>query len=188
MTYMPPRRPTHVYIIHATEDRALALFLKKRIAARSSHRVFVASEPGDIPIGEQWLPALDREIGEAKAFLILLTPRSITKSWVWFEAGAAWHTKKDLFPVVAGGLSKNEPSPLSGVQALALDDERRRGTSVRATHRPTSQERAEILCPRKGPGSGPGCSVGAGGRSSFSSRARWSVPLKVGVDLFLSVG
>lgn len=59
----------------------------------------------------------------ATQFLLLLTPRSITRHWIWYEAGAAWKSGLPRFPVAAAGLdrSKIQP-PLGSAHTLVLDD------------------------------------------------------------------
>ena len=38
-------------------------------------------------------------------FVVLLTPRSIVRPWVWYESGVAWLSGRRTLPVVAGGLA-----------------------------------------------------------------------------------
>lgn len=113
-----------LYIIHAAEDKALAGYLKLQVQAQMPDlRVFVASKAGDIPTGADWLLEIHAKLNEATTFLLLLTPRSITRFWVWYEAGAAWKSGLHRRPVAAAGLDRNHiPLPLSASQTLMLDD------------------------------------------------------------------
>jgi len=111
-----------VYVIHAAEDHALAGFLKHELETRVRCRVFVASKAGQIPAGTDWLSDIHRNLRSATAYLILLTPRSLKRIWIWYEAGAAWRSDQQVLPVVAGGLLREEiPFPLKTTQALELD-------------------------------------------------------------------
>ena len=94
--------PRLLYMIHAAADYALAAFLKHEIEHRTGWRVFVASKAGDIPAGEDWLAEIHDHLAVADAFLLLLTPRSVGRHWIWYEAGVAWHAKKERLPVVVG--------------------------------------------------------------------------------------
>ena len=113
-----------VYIIHAATDGALAAVLKSELERLiPGLRVFVASKPGDIPTGVDWLNEIQTNLREAKTFIVLLTPRSVERLWVWYESGAAWMSGQRTLPVVAGGLDAGTiPYPLGAAQALRLDD------------------------------------------------------------------
>src|SRR5688572_13589793 len=114
----------HLYIIHSAADKALAVFVKSQCEEHvKGLRVFLASNAGDIPIGSEWLTEIQTNLQKATSFLLLLTPRSIERRWVWYEAGAAWLSKKPRFPVFAGGLNPGDiPFPLGATQGVALDD------------------------------------------------------------------
>jgi hypothetical protein len=113
-----------LYIVHAAEDRKLAIFLKSQCEdCVPGLRAFVASKAGRIPTGTDWLTEIHHNLQGGTAFLLLLTPRSIKKFWVWYEAGAAWKSGQARFPVAAAGLDRNEiPLPLGASQTLVLDN------------------------------------------------------------------
>lgn len=113
-----------LYIVHAAADYALAAFLKsecERIA--SIEHVFVASKAGQIPTGTDWLADIHQNLRSADLYLLLWTPRSIDRHWVWYEAGAAWRSGRQRIPIAAAGLDRVDiPLPLGATQCLALDD------------------------------------------------------------------
>ena len=113
-----------LYIIHAADDRALARYLKGEFeTVIPDLKAFVASKAGQIPTGSDWLAEIHDNLRAATSFLVLLTPRSIARPWVWYESGAAWRSGLPKFPVVAAGLDRNAiPFPLGAVQMLLLDD------------------------------------------------------------------
>jgi TIR domain len=85
----PPESP--LYIVHAAADRDIAILLRARIKDLVPDlQVFLASKAGDIPTGEDWLAHIHKNLEAATSFLLLLTPRSIDRHWVWYEAGVAW--------------------------------------------------------------------------------------------------
>lgn len=113
-----------LYIIHATADRALAIFVKSQIEANvAGLPTFLASKPGDIPTGNPWLADIWKNLRAATKYLLLLTPSSVDRRWIWYEAGAAWRSDDRQLPVVAGGLNRDAiPFPLGAGQALELDN------------------------------------------------------------------
>ena len=113
-----------IYLIHAATDGPIASALKADVERFAGDaRVFVASNPGDIPTGADWLREIQTNLRGAQTFIILLTPRSVVRPWVWYESGVAWLSGHLTLPVVAGGLdASNIPYPLGAVQALQLDN------------------------------------------------------------------
>jgi hypothetical protein len=111
-----------LYLIHAASDFALAAFLKYEVERQiPMWRVFVASKAGQIPTGSEWLNEIQRNLTDAAAYLLLLTPASVERRWVWYEAGAAWKSGKLRLPVVAAGLDRATIDfPLKSVQTLML--------------------------------------------------------------------
>ena len=54
--------------------------------------------------------------------LSLLSPQSVSRPWINFEAGAAWMAKAKVIPVCFGGLSiASLPKPYSSLQAVDLE-------------------------------------------------------------------
>ena len=92
-----------LYIIHAAADRDLALLLRAQIKdCVPGIQVFLASKAGEIPTGKDWLAHIHENLKAATSFLLLLTPRSIERHWVWYEAGVAWDRGCRQLPVVPG--------------------------------------------------------------------------------------
>lgn len=114
-------------MIHAAEDRDLAILLRSYIKDRvSGIQVFLASQAGEIPTGEDWLAHIHENLKAATSFLFLLTPRSVERHWIWYEAGVAWNRAVAegcrRLPVAAGGLNRASVYyPLRAVQILDLE-------------------------------------------------------------------
>jgi hypothetical protein len=115
---------SRIFLSHAAVDRPLAELLRDRIVELDpTRRVFVASRPGDIRADQEWLPTIQQELAVAEVYIVLLTPNSIARPWVWFETGAAWMSQRTLIAVRAAGLASDEvPLPLSTRQILSLDN------------------------------------------------------------------
>jgi TIR domain len=115
--------PRKIFLSHAAADKPLAVCLASEIQQRDSTvSVFVASRPGDIRADQEWPSAIQAELRHADAYLVLLTPNSTDRPWVWFEAGAAWMSEKQLLLVLACGMQREQvPTPLSLWQLLDLE-------------------------------------------------------------------
>jgi hypothetical protein len=86
--------------------------------------VFVASQPGHIRTGDKWLNVIEEKLSAGDAYVILLTPSSIERPWLWFETGSVWFSNKRILPILAGGLPiQRVPFPLSARQIQNLEKE-----------------------------------------------------------------
>src|SRR5687768_9520488 len=108
-------RQSRVFISHATTDAALAQQLKKCLIATlglNDAEVFCASDKESIRHGEKWRDAIVDALHTSRAFVILLTPRSLFRPWLSFEAGAAiagdrvLENSGGVFPMLGGGLDR----------------------------------------------------------------------------------
>ena len=109
-----------IFISHVTADEALASVLKEYLESIFLNAtVFVSST--DLKGGQVWIERLREALHEADAVIAVITPRSLTSKWVYFEAGAGFTSKRTI-PVVDGGLSFDQVGPpLSFLQARHLD-------------------------------------------------------------------
>ena len=115
---------SELFISHAAADAPLAEFIEQQ--ARSSIpgvAIFRTTRTGSIAAGKEWLREIGRHLKSADRFLVLLTPWSLKRPWIWFEGGAAWIREKTVVPVTAGGLAANDvPEPLRLLQLLSLEN------------------------------------------------------------------
>jgi hypothetical protein len=118
------RPAQRIFLSHAADDAALAHHLANVLRQGADQLdVFVASKAGDIPTGADWLDTIEAELRRADTYVLLLTPRSVERFWLWYESGAAWMTERPFIPLTAAGLSKGQvPYPLGARQALSLED------------------------------------------------------------------
>lgn len=116
MTNASPK-PFRLFLSHAAIDAGMALVLADEIRARSGLEVFVSSQPGQIQTGDKWMQAIESKLQTGDTYLVLLTPRSIERPWVWFEVGSVWFRERRILPVTGGGLSPGDvPYPLASRQ------------------------------------------------------------------------
>jgi hypothetical protein len=114
---------SRLFISHAAADASLAAYIERQINNNTDFSAFRSSGSGHITPGTDWAAEIRKELRRADAFLLLLTPRSVNRPWLWFEAGAASYSGNTIFPATAGGLSVEEvPPPLSFLQFTSLED------------------------------------------------------------------
>ena len=83
---------------------------------------FMSSDKNAIYAGEDWMKRIFEELGTAKVLVSMLSPVSVQRPWINFEAGAAWMRDAKVIPVCIGGLTINQlPKPYSSLQAVEID-------------------------------------------------------------------
>ena len=78
-----------IFISHAATDEPIANILKAeldRVFANGVY-VFASSVPGVMKPGSDWLNSIKENLDKAKAVVVLVTPTSINRPWIWFEVG-----------------------------------------------------------------------------------------------------
>ena len=82
---------------------------------------FMSSDQSIIYAGEDWMDKIFTELKSAKVLLSMLSPTSITRPWINFEAGAAWMKDTKVIPVCfRGQMIGNLPKPYSSLQAVDI--------------------------------------------------------------------
>jgi hypothetical protein len=115
-----------IFISHISEEKELALILKRHLAADFGGRVrvFVSSDMESIMTGDDWLESVKRALDAASLELILCSRVSIGRAWVNFEAGAAWLKKIPIVPVCHSSYPACDlPIPFSLLQAAEVGQE-----------------------------------------------------------------
>jgi len=119
-------KPT-VFLSHAATDEPIARVIHgeiERIFARGV-TVFTSSVPGVVRPGADWLQAIRVNLDKAHAVIVLITPVSINRPWIWFEVGASWSRMEQgegvILPVCVPEINKGDlPEPLNRLEALSL--------------------------------------------------------------------
>ncbi len=112
------------FISHIHEESKLALVLKEWVESTFTGQieVFVSSDIKDIPAGSRWLSEIDSALNSSSLFLMLCSQKSLSRSWINFEAGCAWIKNVPLVPICHSGVKKNTlPNPISSFQAIELE-------------------------------------------------------------------
>jgi hypothetical protein len=84
---------------------------------------FMSSDQESIYAGEDWMARIFGELTQAKILISMLSPVSMRRPWINFEAGAAWAKDIIVIPVCFGGLTVSSlEKPYSSRQAVAIED------------------------------------------------------------------
>ena len=81
-----------IFLTHVNTDAELAAAIKKRVEEEflGGVEVFASSDPGSLKPGDHWLDAITSSLKDCSVQILLLSHLSLTRTWVYFEAGAAW--------------------------------------------------------------------------------------------------
>jgi hypothetical protein len=116
-----------LFISHASSDGEFAQVLQNEIGKvfADGIEVFCTSSPGAIKASKDWLASIEEKLDNAQAVIVIVTPVSIERPWLWFEVGAFWlRARKDqtaIYPLCAPEIDLgNLPSPLDRLQALSM--------------------------------------------------------------------
>jgi hypothetical protein len=116
-----------IFISHATTDNPIVDILKTQIERVFANgvQVFASSVPGVIKPGKLWLDEIKSNLEKAKIVIVIITPVSINRPWIWFEVGASWSKMEvgngRIYPLCVPEIDFKElPVPLSSLQALSL--------------------------------------------------------------------
>ena len=114
-----------VFISHIGEERPIALRIQRLLgeSLAGSAPVFVSSDYKSILSGEPWYEAILTGLRRSEVIISLLSPFSIDRRWINFEAGIGMGQESKVMPVVWRGLQKGEVEmPLGHLQVRDLHD------------------------------------------------------------------
>lgn len=121
MRSLYPPAEIDVFISHAAVDEKLAEALAVLLSnAFATVNVRCTSVDGfRLEGGTEVDNRLRQEVYGSKVFVGLLTPGSVTSTWVLFELGARWGTRRLMIPLIANGLTPRDlGGPLQNRSAL----------------------------------------------------------------------
>ena len=113
-----------VFVSHTHEDADFARVLKEWLDETFLGAVecFVSSSPESLGPGTDWPELLKKNLQNSSLSLVLLSPGSLARPWLNFEAGAAYVRGVPVIPICIAGLKVADlAAPLSFLQAIQLD-------------------------------------------------------------------
>jgi len=116
-----------IFISHSSSDRELASELAtlfQLALALPAEQIRCTSVNGyRLPTGADTDEQLRQEVRTSRILIGLVTPTSLTSTYVLFELGARWGAKLPLFPVLGCGINSSAlRGPLGSINALDLAD------------------------------------------------------------------
>jgi hypothetical protein len=118
-------KPT-VFLSHAATDQPVAQVIHDEIGRIFANgvTVYASSVPGVVKPGQDWLASIRDHLAAATAVIVIVTPVSINRPWIWFEVGASWSKMEQhqnaILPLVYGVEKDDLPEPLKRLQAMSL--------------------------------------------------------------------
>jgi hypothetical protein len=88
-----------VFISHAGEDTWIAQQIAREVTSRGA-RPFL--DQADIDVGAEFEEDIRRFLDQANELIVLFTPWSLERPYVWMEIGAAWIRRIPIVVVLLG--------------------------------------------------------------------------------------
>ena len=111
-----------LFLSHSGADSELAGFLDDQLRRLVPDcEVFRTSRTGQIIPGDEWFRVITDNLRQAASYLILVTPNSVARPWMWFEAGAGWMSARPVIPVTVAIPKTDAPEPLRFFQIYSLE-------------------------------------------------------------------
>lgn len=116
-----------LFLSYASGDSETATELKCALERRELN-CFMAEK--DIGVAEEWQDSIRTALLMARYVLILLTPNSINRPWIFVETGAAWALGKPLIPALSYVTAASLPDPIRRYQARPVQTTEQRRALV----------------------------------------------------------
>jgi hypothetical protein len=108
-------RAPQVFISHIQEDRQFAEELAEALKSRG----ISTRGPWEFPIDTSVEDQLERALGEAILYVVLVSDRTLSSPWVFFELGAAMGGRKRLLLIYLTERARSQqPSTLRDIPQL----------------------------------------------------------------------
>ncbi len=101
---MPPALDYLVFITYFSRDIARAREIERRIRGKAEHLgVTTFLDEKDIAGGDSIRERIRVNLQRCKEQVVLVTPMSVERPWVWIEIGAVWVNQKRIIPILDQG-------------------------------------------------------------------------------------
>lgn len=122
----PDEKNVRVFISHsASDDADIANAFRQWLISTYSlkqEEVFVSSSPDSIGGNNFAMAQIGLAVRSASAVIILLTKKSVKKTWVAFEAGVGFGTRRLLSPILCKGMTVSDIPKRNPFQHLQAKD------------------------------------------------------------------
>lgn len=88
-----------IFISHAGEDTWIARQIAREITARGAHPFL---DQADVHVGAEFEDHIRNFLDQADELLVLFTPWSLERPYVWVEIGAAWIRRIPIVVILLG--------------------------------------------------------------------------------------
>src|SRR6266853_452338 len=95
----PSSKPRLIFVSHAGEDTWIARHIAREIAERGALPFL---DQADIHVGAEFEEDILRFLDRANELIVLFTPWSLERPYVWAEIGAAWIRRIPIVVVLLG--------------------------------------------------------------------------------------
>jgi len=118
------------FISHYSGDKEVAELVARTLSRISLNQLNPwfssdSNEYGGLKPGDRWFAEILRRLSESKALIVILTPDSIGKPWLYFESGIAEAIQNcSIIPVCIGIKREDIIPPLGLYQCYQLSDYR----------------------------------------------------------------
>lgn len=122
---MDTKKKPLAFISYIHEDKDFAFSLRDWISENllSGLDLFLAGDEVCIPLGTEWPRRISYALHNCAIALLVLSPKSSNRKWIYFEAGAVFSRNVPVIPICCKGMTKDQLTPpLSLLQAIELPD------------------------------------------------------------------
>jgi PAS domain S-box-containing protein len=117
-----------VFLSHDSRDGKLAKVVAETVSRVSLKQIEMwyssdSSSFGGLKPGQVWINEIKEQMLVSRAILILLTPHSLYRPWMYFESGFGFHNQNcQVIPLCVGISRLAVPNPLAIFQCYELND------------------------------------------------------------------
>lgn len=116
-----------IFLSHNAKDKELAEVISDILSQISIRQVKVwfssdGKVDGGLNAGDNWYDEIHNKVDESDVLIALVTPNSIDRPWLYYEAGVAIGLNKKVVPICVGFSAGDIKSPLREKQAYQLTD------------------------------------------------------------------
>jgi len=103
----PVKKVYSIFISHWSKEEPVALALKKDLESIFPDRlnIFISGDPTSIHSSDDWLMSILEGIRTCDRMIVLLSPESSKREWIFFELGAAKIIERKITPICYRGLA-----------------------------------------------------------------------------------